>query len=120
MEAVQEKTYSSPQRKLVKFFERSRNRWKAKSHAAKTVLKRLGTRLRRVEQQKADYQQQVGVLQRQVVEWQAKQEATQRELEALKKKYPQLSRESERRGTMGGRSCGIITIVSTMCGWWCR
>ena len=94
MEATHEKTYSSPQRKLVKFFERSRNRWKAKSQAAKTVLKRLGTRLRRVEQKNADYQQQVGVLQPQVAEWQAKPEARQRELEALKKKYPPLSQES--------------------------
>lgn len=94
MEAAHEKTYSSPQRKLVKFFERSRNRWKAKSQVAKTVLKRLGTRLRRVEQKKADYQQQVGVLQRQVAEWQAKHDAVQRDLEALKKKYPHLSRKS--------------------------
>ena len=28
MEATNEKTYRSPQRKLVKFFERSRNQWK--------------------------------------------------------------------------------------------
>ena len=94
MEATYEKTYSSPQRKLVKFFERSRNRWKAKSQTAKTVLKRLGTRLRRVERRNADYQQQLGVLQTQVAEWQAKQEATVRELEELKKKYPPLSEES--------------------------
>jgi chromosome segregation ATPase len=94
MEAAPEKTYSRPQRKLVKFFEQSRNRWKTKSRAAKTMLKRLGTRLRRVEQQKADYQQNVGVLQRQVAEWQAKHDAMQHELEELKKKYPHLSRES--------------------------
>jgi len=94
METPHEKTYSSPQRKLVKFFERSRNRWKAKSQAAKTVLKRLGARLRRVEQRNADYQHQVGVLQRQVAEWRAKHAATLRELEELKKKYPHLSQES--------------------------
>lgn len=94
MEATPEKTYSSPQRKLVKFFERSRNRWKAKSQAAKTVLKRLGTRLRRVEQKNADYQQHVGVLRRQVAEWQAKHDAMQREREELKKKSPHLSQES--------------------------
>lgn len=94
MEAAHEKTYSSPQRKLVKFFERSRNQWKAKSQAAKTMLKRLGTQLRRVEQKKVDYQQHVRVLQRQVAEWQAKHDVVQRELEALKKKYPYLSQES--------------------------
>lgn len=94
MEPIHEKAYSSPQRKLVKFFERSRNRWKAKSQATKTVLKRLGTRLRRIEQRNADYQPHLGVLQTQVAEWRAKHEATLRELEGLKKKYPHLSRES--------------------------
>ena len=94
MESTDEKTYSSPQRKLVKFFERSRNQWKAKSQTAKTGLKRLGTRLRRVERRNADYQQQLGVLQRQVAEWRAKHEETVRELEELKKKYPHLSGES--------------------------
>lgn len=94
MEAPHEKTYSSPQRKLVKFFERSRNRWKAKSQMAKTVLKRQGTRLRRAEQRNADYQRQLGRLQTQVAEWRAKHEATVRELEELKKKYPHLSREA--------------------------
>ena len=86
MEAANEKTYTSPQRKLVKFFERSRNQWKAKSHAAKTVLKRLGTRLRRLEQSNAAYQQQLAVLQTQVAEWHAKHEQTVRELAELKKK----------------------------------
>ena len=93
MEPVNEKTYTSPQRKLVKFFERSRNQWKAKSCAAKTVLKRLGTRMRRLERSNVDYQHQLAVLQTQVAEWRAKHEQTARELEELKKKYPQLSAE---------------------------
>jgi lipopolysaccharide export system protein LptC len=90
MEAGNEKTYRSPQRKLVKFFERSRNQWKAKSHAAKTVLKRLGARLGRVERSNAAYQDQLAVLHTQVAEWQAKHEQTLWELEELKKKYPLL------------------------------
>jgi hypothetical protein len=94
MEATHEKTYSSPQRKLVKFFERSRNQWKAKAGVAKTVLKRLGTRVRRLERSKADYQRQLVAEQAQVAEWQAKYAQTVRELEALKKKYPHLSGES--------------------------
>ena len=85
MEATREKIYSSPQRKLVKFFERSRDQWKAKSQTAKTVLKRLGTRLQRVERRNADYQQQLEVLQTQVAEWRVKQGETVRELEELKK-----------------------------------
>ena len=94
MEGANEKSYTSPQRKLVKFFERSRDRWKAKSRVAKTVLKRLGTRLRRVEQRNGDYQQQLAALQTQVAEWQAKHAQTAGELEALKKKYPSLSGKS--------------------------
>ena len=68
MEPVNEKTYTSPQRKLVKFFERSRNQWKAKSGAAKTVLKRLGPRMRRLERSNADYQHQLAILQTQVAD----------------------------------------------------
>ena len=94
MEGATEKSYTSPQRKLVKFFERSRDRWKAKSRVAKTVLKRLGTRVRRLERRNADYQQHLAALQTQVAEWCAKHEETARELEELRKKYPQLSGKS--------------------------
>jgi len=87
MEAGNEKTYSSPPRKLVKFFARSRNQWKAKSHAAKTVLKRLGTRVRRLEGSNAAYQQQIKALQAQLGEGQAQHGQTVQELEELKKKY---------------------------------
>ena len=94
MEGANEKSYTSPQRKLVKFFERSRDRWKAKSRVAKTVLKRLGTRLRRVEQRNGDYQQQLAALQTQVAEWQAKHGQTASELEALREKYSHLTGKS--------------------------
>ncbi|MBI3799561.1 MAG: hypothetical protein HY268_21650 [Deltaproteobacteria bacterium] len=88
MEVGNKKTYSSAQRKLVKFFERSRNQGKAQSRAAKTVLKRVGTRLGRVERSNAAYQQQLAALHTQVTEWQAKHAQRARELEELKKKYP--------------------------------
>jgi chromosome segregation ATPase len=88
MEGTNEKSYRSPERKLVKFFERSRDRWKAKSQVAKTGLKRLGTRLGRVEGRNAAYQDELVALQTQVAEWRAKHEEMRRELEGLKKKYP--------------------------------
>jgi chromosome segregation ATPase len=88
MEAANEKTYRSPQRKLVRFFERSRDQWKAKSQAAKTVLKRVGTRLGRLERSNVAYQNELAALHTQVAEWQAKHAQTLRELEELKKKYP--------------------------------
>lgn len=93
MEPTNEKIYTSPQRKLVKFFEHSRDRWKAKSQAAKTVLKRVGTRLGRVERRNAAYQEQLAALRTQATEWQAKHEETVRELEELKKKYPGIQLE---------------------------
>jgi chromosome segregation ATPase len=94
MEGASEKSYTSPQRKLVKFFERSRDRWKAKSRMAKTMLKRLGTRVRRLERSNAEYQQQLAALQAQVAGWRTQHEETVWELEELKKKYPQLSKKS--------------------------
>lgn len=94
MEPTNEKISSSPQRKLVKFLERSRDRWKAKSRTAKTVLKRVGTRLRRLEQRNANYQHRLTARQTQVAEWQAKHAQTVRELEELKKKYPHLGGDS--------------------------
>lgn len=93
MELTNEKSYTSPQRKLVKFFEHSRDRWKAKSQAAKTVLKRVGTQLGRVERRNAAYQEQLAALQTQVTEWQAKHAEAVRELEELKKKYPGIQTE---------------------------
>jgi chromosome segregation ATPase len=94
MEGANEKSDRSPQRKLVKFFARSRDRGKAKSREAKTALKRLGTRLRRSERRNAEYQQQLAALQRQVREWQARQAQTAEELEAIQKKEPHFSRRS--------------------------
>jgi chromosome segregation ATPase len=85
MDPGTKKTYSSPQRKLVKFFERSRDQWQAKARAAKPGLKRLGTRLRRLERSKAAYEHQLVALQTQLAEWQAKHAQTARELEELKK-----------------------------------
>jgi hypothetical protein len=93
MEPTNEKSYTSPQRKLVKFFEQSRDRWKAKSRTAKMGLKRLGTRLGRAERRNAAYQDQGAVLHTQGAEGQAKHEQTVRELEELKKKYPGIRAE---------------------------
>ena len=41
--------YRSPVRKLARFFEQSRNRWKRKCQAAKRRNKLLGNQLRAVE-----------------------------------------------------------------------
>ena len=43
------KTYLSPSRKLLPFFERSRDGWKRKCLNAKTRVKRLKNRVRQLE-----------------------------------------------------------------------
>ena len=43
------KTYTSPTRKLVRFFEKSRDQWKAKHHQLKVALKRQENRVRFLE-----------------------------------------------------------------------
>ena len=50
-----ERAYKSPQRKLVRFFEKSRDQWKQKHHAAKRALKRLDNRVRYLEKSKAEW-----------------------------------------------------------------
>ncbi|MBM3130865.1 MAG: hypothetical protein FJ009_19835 [Chloroflexi bacterium] len=44
------KTYTSPQRKLLRFFEKSRNQWKTKCRDAKSKVKRLSERVRFLEE----------------------------------------------------------------------
>jgi len=42
---MEAKAYRSPRYKLVRFFERSRDNWKRKSHHGKVLIKRLTSRL---------------------------------------------------------------------------
>lgn len=49
MNESEAKQYKSPRRKLVKFFEKSRDQWKAKSIAAKAQVKYLKNRIRYLE-----------------------------------------------------------------------
>jgi len=46
---MEEKTYRSPLRKLLRFFQRSRDGWKRKHQQAKVVSKRLSNRVRKLE-----------------------------------------------------------------------
>ena len=46
---MEDKTYRSPVRKLMQFFERSRDGWKRKRQEAKVVTKRLSNRVRKLE-----------------------------------------------------------------------
>ncbi len=55
MNESEAKRYKSPRRKLVKFFEQSRNQWKAKSIAAKAQVKSLKNRIRYLEGSQAKW-----------------------------------------------------------------
>ena len=47
--------YKSPKHKLIRFFEKSRDQWKAKCQTAKVTVKRLENRVRFLEKSKAHW-----------------------------------------------------------------
>ena len=87
MPSLQEKSaYKSPEGKLVKFFETSRNKWKAKTRASKRVLKRLKNRVRFLEASRARWKDKAQGLEAEFAQLKARERATEAELEALKKR----------------------------------
>jgi hypothetical protein len=54
---TQEMEYTSPLRKLVRFFESSRDKWKAKHHEVKKQLKLSQNQIRAVEKSRARWRQ---------------------------------------------------------------
>jgi uncharacterized protein YlxW (UPF0749 family) len=56
------KPYKSPQRKLVKFFERSRDQWKGKCREAKAGLKTLKKKLRGMQARQQRWKSRVQAL----------------------------------------------------------
>lgn len=72
-----EKQYKSPRRKLVKFFARSRDQWKAKYLETKTRVKRLTNRVRFLEASKAHYKERVKELERDLAEVKAREQKWQ-------------------------------------------
>lgn len=71
--------FRSPQRKLVRFFERSRNNWKRKCMEAKQRCKLLANQVRAVEKSRA--------------QWRAQAEAAGRRLEELEQTLAEQKRE---------------------------
>jgi uncharacterized protein YdaU (DUF1376 family) len=51
------RTYRSPMRKLVAFFERSRDGWKRKRQEAKVLNRRLSNRVRKLEASRARWKE---------------------------------------------------------------
>jgi chromosome segregation ATPase len=80
------KVYKSPLKKLVRFFEQSRDNWKSKSQAAKANVKRLQNRVRFLESSKADLKSQVHALEEEVARLKAKEQALEQTVERLQKR----------------------------------
>ena len=81
-----EKTYKSPLRKLVRFFEDSRDRWKAKSQEAQAKVKRLQNQVRFLERSKADLKSRVKALEAEGVRRKAREHALEQRMAVLQKK----------------------------------
>lgn len=89
VEAVAVRTdshYKSPQRKLVRFFARSRDQWKEKCLAAKAMGKGLQHRMRFLERSKEHWKRRVQELEGELTRMKAHAQAMQTEMDTLKKR----------------------------------
>lgn len=71
--------YKSPLRKLVKFFEQSRDQWKEKYFTKKTQVKQLQNRVRYLEKTKQEWKQKAHTLKAQVSLQELKAKTLQKE-----------------------------------------
>ena len=78
--------YKSPQRKLVRFFEKSRDQWKAKCQTAKATVKRLQNRVRFLERSKGEWKRRAQTLEQEVVQLRGQLEHMRSEAAAQEKK----------------------------------
>lgn len=67
--------FSSPASKLVRFFEKSRNRWKAKHSQWKKKCKLLGTQTRAVQKSRETWRQRAEVAEKRLAELEQENEA---------------------------------------------
>lgn len=82
---LNDKTYKSPVRKLARFFEKSRNLWKAKYRQSKTTIKRLQNRVRFLDKRKEHWKSCVKELEAKLAQMEAQTQILKKELEALRK-----------------------------------
>jgi predicted ribosome quality control (RQC) complex YloA/Tae2 family protein len=75
-----ERSHKSPLRKLVLFFQNSRDQWKAKHHELKRELKKEQNQVRAVEKSRA--------------QWRSKAEAAEQRVEELQRELNEIKRVS--------------------------
>ena len=78
MNEREQKTYKSPTRKLVRFFNNSRDQWKAKCLEAKAAAKGLKHRIRYLEQSKLEWKTKAKELENELARMKAQQNLAQR------------------------------------------
>ncbi|QTA93051.1 hypothetical protein [Desulfonema magnum] len=81
-----EKIYKSPRRKLVRFFEKSRDQWKEKCRDARVRNKRLSNRVRFLEKGREKLKNQVRDLRAELARIKSEERKREKEYETLKKK----------------------------------
>jgi hypothetical protein len=83
------KVYKSPQRKLVRFFEKSRDQWKAKCRETKALVKRLKNRVRWLEHSRDRWKRQAQALEAELAQARERQQAL--EAQVAQEKKPRMS-----------------------------
>jgi len=81
--ATKDKIYKSPVRKLARFFEKSRDQWKAKCREAKTTIKYLKNRVRFLEESREHWKSQAQELEARVKQMEAKERESKEKHESL-------------------------------------
>ena len=92
-EIVKNKSYKSPHRKLIRFFEKSRNQWKTKCQKAKKALKLLKNKIRFLEASKNYWKSRVKELEDELAQLKGNDQAKQDDFDELEKKTAEKSIE---------------------------
>ncbi len=79
------KRYKTPVSKLVRFFEKNRDKWKIKTKEAKYQIKLLRKKIKYMEQNKKNYKNQNRKLISALEQMRAKEIRMQQEIDRLKK-----------------------------------
>ncbi len=81
--ATKDRSYKSPVRKLARFFEKSRDQWKAKCREAKRSIKYLKNRVRFLEESRDGWKSRAQALEARVQQMAVKEQALTEKLEVL-------------------------------------
>jgi chromosome segregation ATPase len=84
--ATTDKVYTSPVRKLARFFEKSRDQWKAKCRKAKATIKLLKNRVRFLEKSREQWREKARELEVRVKQMESKERELTEKLAVLEQR----------------------------------